>query len=105
MLRCVILALAFTTLGTMAHAEDDPAQFMAAVRAKAAAQPAPAPAPPSLDLAGLAQLLGALSTMPEGGLRRDAERTTRAVLRQARGLSPVRGRAQQSAVAQAGLQP
>ena len=50
----------------------------------------PTPAPPPLDLAGLAQLLGALGTMPEGTLRRDAERTTRAVLRQARGLPPVR---------------
>ena len=53
----------------------------------------PAPARPPLDLAGLAQLLGALGTLPEGRLRRDAERTTRAVLRQARGLAPVRGRA------------
>lgn len=58
------------------------------------ALPAPGAAPtPPLDLAGLAQLLSALGTMPEGGLRRDAERTTRALLRQARGLSPVRGRA------------
>ena len=45
-----------------------------------------------LDLAGLAQLLGALGTLPESGLRRDAERTTRAVLRQARGLAPRRTR-------------
>ena len=64
----------------------------AAAQALPAPRAPPAPAPP-LDLAGLAQLLGALGTLPEGGLRRDAERTTRAVLRQARGLSPVRSRA------------
>ena len=63
MLRCVILALAFTTLGAMAHAEDDPAQFMAAVRAKAAAQPAPA-CPPQPDAAGVVRS----STLPGKGV-------------------------------------
>ncbi len=51
----------------------------------------PPPALPALDLAGLAQLLHALGEIPDG-LRRDAERTLRAVLRQARGLAPVRRR-------------
>ncbi len=60
-------------------------------KAFSASGAAPAFTPPPLDLAGLAQLLGALGTMPEGGLRRETVRTTRAVLRQARGLAPVRG--------------
>ena len=42
-------------------------------------------------LAGMAQVLGALGEIPDG-LRRDTVRATRAMLRQARGLPPVRVR-------------
>lgn len=69
-----------------------PGENTPAEEARPIALQAPPPLTPPLDLAGLAQLLGALGTLPEGGLRRDAERTTRAVLRQARGLPPTRAR-------------
>lgn len=64
-----------------------------------AAPPLPQPcAPPQavtpFDFAGLAQLLGVLGDQAPDALRRDAVASTRAVLRQARGLAPPRPRTQ-----------